>query len=151
MKAITGLLTSFPQVAADRENFIKIMVKAVADIPDGAVVMASKRYIRGEVPKHDPRFAPSVAEFCNEARQQEALSTHKHWLAQNRASIAPRVNYIPSKAMTPARQKIIDTYRANYQERLKTEPNLTYPDSIRRDFKTATGQTLNIPNPTVSA
>jgi hypothetical protein len=141
------MLNSFPQSSGDVELRLRTFAAALVDVPDNAISAAAKRYIRGEVPKQETRFAPSVAEFCNEARAQAALEQHQEWLAQNRASLAPREHYVPPKAVPDGVWRTIDTYRANYQERIKTEPDLSYPDSIRRDFKAATGQTLNIPNP----
>jgi hypothetical protein len=144
---LTAMLNSFPQSQGDISLRLDTLEAALKGVTDNAIIEACGKYIRAEVKDHNPDFAPSVPRFVTTAREMEALVQHKKWLEQNRASLQPRETHIPKKAVPDGVWRTIDTYRANYQERLKTEPNLTYPDSIRRDFKTATGQTLNIPNP----
>ena len=144
---LTALLNSFPQSQGDVELRLRTLESALKEISEVAICDAAVAYMRGLVDGHNADFAPSVPKFVETARKFDAVAQHQKWLEQNRASLQPRETHIPKKAVPDGVWRTIDTYRANYQERLKTEPNLTYPDSIRRDFKTATGQTLNIPNP----
>ena len=144
---LTALLNSFPQSQGDVELRLRTLESALKDIPEAAIGEAAVAYMRGQVDGHNSDFAPSVPKFVETARKFDALAQHQKWLAQNRASLQPREAHVPKKAVPDGVWKTIDTYRANYKERLKTEPDLTYTDSIRRDFKAATGQSLNIPSP----
>lgn len=144
--ALTSMLNAFPQSGGDIELRLRTFEAALREIPDDAIIDACAQYVRGEVKEQDTRFAPSVAEFCNTARQCDAIATHKAWL-RNRESIQPLPGNTARRPVRASTQAIIDSYRANYQEKLKTRPDLAYVDSIREDYKAATGKILPFKNP----
>ena len=151
IKALKGLLNCFPPSAADREAYLKTMLAVVNDISDEAVRATVIKYAMGEVPEQNMEFAPSPPLFRKACIRHQDEANHKVWLAQNRASISPLSAPVHKRPIREGVRNIIDQYRANYRERLKTEPNLKYTDSIRRDFATATGRELKLQNPTGKA
>ena len=144
--ALTSMLNAFPQSGGDIELRLRTFEAALREIPDDAIIDACAQYVRGEVNDQDTRFAPSVAEFCNIARQCDAIATHKAWL-RNRDSMQPLPDNTAKRPIRESTQAIIDGYRASYKEKLKTRPYLAYVDSIREDYKAATGKVLPFKNP----
>jgi hypothetical protein len=70
-EAISYLLASFPASHSDPVTVAKVYLMSVKDLTDIGVFRTAKEYIYGEVPSHDRRFAPSVAEFCSRARMHD--------------------------------------------------------------------------------
>jgi hypothetical protein len=68
--AIAAMLNAFPQSSGDVDVLVRTFDDAVRDIPDRAVSETARRYCRGEVAGQSTRFAPTVAEFTQEARKQ---------------------------------------------------------------------------------
>lgn len=46
-------------------------------VPDQAIIEAAGRFRRGEVPDQNKTFAPSIAEFCTEARRIAELLPYR--------------------------------------------------------------------------
>jgi hypothetical protein len=63
LKAITGLLNSFPQTAGDIDALLKIMLAVLDDVSDAAVRNSAIRFAKGDVHGQELRFAPTPAEF----------------------------------------------------------------------------------------
>lgn len=84
LKAIRGVLNSFPQTASDVETFVKIMLVVLDDVSDDAVRATAIRYAKGLVPKQSKTFAPTPAEFSSECREYDKLEQLK-----NRPRIEP--------------------------------------------------------------
>ena len=147
VKALTGLLTSFPQSAADREGVLKVMLAVLDDVSEAAVRATAIKYAKGEVNGQDLRFAPTPAEFRKVCLQFDDQAKHKVWLAQNRESIQPLPAPTRHRPVRESTKAIIEGYRASYQEKLLTRPDLKYVDSIREDFTAATGKILPFKNP----
>jgi hypothetical protein len=77
-EALQALLSSFPRPdASDPALAATAYVFAIDGISAAAVVNAVKRFIRGEVPGHDPRFCPTPAQLAIEARRIEAEAAWK--------------------------------------------------------------------------
>jgi hypothetical protein len=148
LKAITGLLNSFPQTAGDIDALLKIMLAVLDDVSDAAVRNSAIRFAKGDVHGQELRFAPTPAEFRKVCVEFDDKARHKIWLERNRISVQPLEQENRFRPIPPGVSATIDGYRANYKKRLKTEPDLKYVDSIRRDFMAATGKALSIPEPT---
>lgn len=68
--AITAMLNSFPQQAAtDSETLLKTYSAVLRDVSSQAVTEAAQRFISGDVKDQSRTFAPSIAEFVQEARR----------------------------------------------------------------------------------
>lgn len=123
------------------------MLAVLDDVSDAAVRDTAIRFAKGEVNGQELRFAPTPAEFRKVCREYDDKAQHTVWLEQNRASVQPLPMPVHKRPIREGVRDIIEQYRANYRERLKTEPNLKYTDSIRRDFASATGKELKLPDP----
>ena len=76
--AITAMLNSFPQQAAtDSETLLKTYSAVLRDISSQAVTETAQRFICGEVSSQSRTFAPSVAEFVQEARRWAGLIPYR--------------------------------------------------------------------------
>lgn len=144
---LTAMLNSYPQTTGDIELRLHTLEAALKDVSEKAIVEACMAYIRAEVQGHNSDFAPSVPKFVETANQFEALATHKKWLDENRASLRQVPQIEPFRPVKDGVSRVIDEYRANYKERVKANPELSYVDSIRQDFQAATGKALKIPSP----
>jgi len=67
-----------------------------------AIVDACSRFMRGRVPEHDPRYAPSVAQFAIEAQAR-----HDHFNRVDMAARTPKIEHKPAPIGKPvAREKM---------------------------------------------
>lgn len=67
--AIGTMLNAFPAPQGDVDVLVRSFEAATAQIAPQAVCEAATRYMSGQVDGHNPRYAPSVAEFAVEARR----------------------------------------------------------------------------------
>lgn len=76
--AITAMLNSFPQQAAtDSETLLKTYSAVLRDVTSQAITEAAQRFICGDVKDQSRTFAPSVAEFVQEARRIAELLPYR--------------------------------------------------------------------------
>lgn len=68
-QALTAMLNAFPQSAANTQALLLTYDKALTGIADQAITDAAGNFISGAVSGQSLTFAPSVAEFCAEARR----------------------------------------------------------------------------------
>lgn len=68
-QALTKMVNAFPQSAADLRGLLLTYEEDTTGIHDQAIIDAAGRFRRGEVAGHNNTFAPSIAEFCVEARR----------------------------------------------------------------------------------
>ena len=68
LKSLAALLNSFPQTVPDLELGMRTYLAVLRDFDDAHVSQAVGRFLRGEVPDANPRFAPSCAELAQEVR-----------------------------------------------------------------------------------
>lgn len=67
------MLNSFPQGGSDPDVLLATLERSTSRLSDRAVAETARRFICGEVANRNPAFAPSVAEFVQEARRVEEL------------------------------------------------------------------------------
>jgi hypothetical protein len=123
----------------------------LADLSDGAVIEACRRFAAGECGREDDqrRFAPSSAEFVYLAKECERQISLK---ARPAISSDVAIKRGPGWERMQARvAATIAAYRRTYQEALKTDPGLRYTDHVMSEFKKATGHELRIPRPRADA
>lgn len=79
LKMIALLLAGFPSRADDAAD-IRAMAyyRAVEAFPSAALKSAVDRFIKGDVPTHEGRYAPSCAEFARECRLQVIAMDQRH-------------------------------------------------------------------------
>lgn len=76
--AITAMLNSFPQQAAtDSETLLKTYSAVLRDVSPQAVTETAQRFICGDVKGQSRTFAPSVAEFVQEAKRWASLIPYR--------------------------------------------------------------------------
>lgn len=75
------MLNAFPQTVADVELAMRTYLAVLRDHDDVHVSKAVSRYLRGEVPDANPRFAPSCAELAQEVRRVAELDAVREKLA----------------------------------------------------------------------
>lgn len=80
------MLNAFPQSAADIRGLLLTFDQALTGVTDQAITEAAGRFIAGDVAGQSPRFAPSVAEFVQEARRVDALLPYRNRSALPRPS-----------------------------------------------------------------
>jgi len=90
-QAITTMLNSFPQSPADLRALLLTYDQALDGVSDKAIEKAALAFISGQVEGQNKTFAPSVAEFCSEARRTPYLVNRQ----------AP-VSYLPHKHDDPS-------------------------------------------------
>jgi len=72
------MLNSFPQQGAtDSETLLKTYRAVLGDIGSQAIVEAAQKFVTGDVKGQSLTFAPSVAEFVQEARRIDALIPYR--------------------------------------------------------------------------
>jgi hypothetical protein len=84
MEAITAMLSAFPQTQGDHKALFRIYVADTAHIAPEHVVATAARFRQGRVPKQSKQFAPTPAQFIEEAEEAEKLER-----LRNRIPIAP--------------------------------------------------------------
>lgn len=73
------MLNGFPQSAAsDKPALLLTFAQALSGVSDPAIIEAAQRFSSGLVPGQSPTFAPSVAEFAQEARRLSELAAVRH-------------------------------------------------------------------------
>lgn len=91
--ALTAMLNAFPQTANDKELTLRTFEAVLRGVSSRAVTEAAARFVSGLVASQSVTFAPSVAEFAQEARRLD------EWFAKQDAAEArsalPKVHYIP--------------------------------------------------------
>lgn len=90
-QAITTMLNSFPQSPVDLRALLLTYDQALDGVSDLAIERAALKFISGQVEGQNKTFAPSVAEFCSEARKTP-------YLVNRPAPVA----YLPHKHDDPA-------------------------------------------------
>lgn len=76
-QALTKMLNAFPQSAADLRGLLLTYDEDTTGVPDQAIIEAAGRFRRGEVAGQNKTFAPSIAEFCTEARRIAELLPYR--------------------------------------------------------------------------
>lgn len=86
------LFNSFPQSQNTDADVLMMACKiALEGLRDDAIVQACSRFMKGQVPSHDPRYAPSVAQLS-----LEATARHEHLDRVDRAASAPKIEHKPA-------------------------------------------------------
>lgn len=67
------MLNGFPQGSSDPDVLVASIERATADVSNEAISEAAQRFTSGIVTGQHKTFAPSVAEFCIEARRMAEL------------------------------------------------------------------------------
>ncbi len=75
---ITKMLNAFPQSAADLRGLLLTYDEDTTGIRDEAIMEAAQLFRRGEVAGQNRTFAPSIAEFCSEARRIAELLPYRN-------------------------------------------------------------------------
>lgn len=106
--AVTAMINGFPQSTADIRALLLTYDQALSAVSDPAISEAVTRFICGDVQGQSKTFAPSVAEFVQEARkQQDIIDTI------SRRRIAPP-SHVPTGGLAPfqiARQKALTKFQ----------------------------------------
>ncbi|WP_395449918.1 hypothetical protein ACHMW7_08970 [Aminobacter sp. UC22_36] len=71
------MLNSFPQTSGNPDLTMQTYEAVLSGVPSPAVVEAAQRFTTGEVLGQNKVFAPSVAEFVQEARRIAAVLPHR--------------------------------------------------------------------------
>jgi len=86
------MFNSFPQSQNTDADVLMMACKiALEGLRDDAIVMACSRFMKGQVPSHDPRYAPSVAQLA-----LEATARHEHLERVDKAGTAPKIEHKPA-------------------------------------------------------
>src|SRR5690349_14870866 len=72
-QALTMMLNAFPQSAADLRGLLLTYDQALFGVSDQAICETAQRFTCGEVKDQSRTFAPSVAEFVQEAKRWASL------------------------------------------------------------------------------
>lgn len=91
--ALTAMLNAFPQGANDPELTLRTYEAVLRGVSSKAVTEAAGRFVSGRVPSQSVTFAPSVAEFAQEARRLDEMFSKLDAAAKR--SALPVVRYIP--------------------------------------------------------
>jgi hypothetical protein len=78
------MLSAFPQTQGDHKALFRIYVADTAHIAPQHVIDTAARFRQGRVPKQSKQFAPTPAQFIEEAEEAEKLER-----LRNRIPIAP--------------------------------------------------------------
>lgn len=146
-KALNVMLNAFPAGHGDLKLRLNTYLHLVAELSDGAVLEACRRFSSGECgrPTEEQRFAPSVAEFCHVARDVE----NQIRLKEN-PPITARVEIKRSASSLRFQERVqirIAQYRRTYSEAKAKDPSLKYVDHIIAEHRAGTGRALHIPRP----
>lgn len=68
-KAILAMLNAFPQTAGDPDLALLTYRAALREFEPETIIRTAERFVTGKVPVVNKAFAPSIAEFCDEARE----------------------------------------------------------------------------------
>jgi len=86
------MLNSFPQHQnTDADAMMLACDIALEGLRDDAIQDACRRFMKGQVPSHDPRFAPSVAQLALEAQAR-----HDHFERLDTARNTPAIEHKPA-------------------------------------------------------
>jgi hypothetical protein len=78
------MLSSFPQTAGDPDVLLRVYIEDTAHIPDNIVALTAVRFRQGRIPKQSKQYAPTPAQFIEEAEQEHRLET-----LRNRPRVEP--------------------------------------------------------------
>lgn len=76
-QAITTMLNAFPQSAADIRGLLLTYDQALSGVSDQAIKATALRFIAGEISGQSKTFAPSIAEFTQEAKRIADLQSYQ--------------------------------------------------------------------------
>lgn len=71
--AITAMLNSFPQQANDYKALLQTYDKILIGLSDRAITETAMRYTAGDVPGQSRDFAPSIAQFNQQAKLMDEV------------------------------------------------------------------------------
>lgn len=91
-QALTMMLNAFPQSAADLRGLLLTYDQALTGVSDQATCEAAQRFVTGDVKDQSRTFAPSVAEFVQEARRIAELIPYR-----DRVGLPAPANYRPHR------------------------------------------------------
>lgn len=87
--AVAAMLNAFPQGNGNPDLMMGTYEAVLRDVTSQAVIEAAQRFTAGDVAGQNRTFAPSVAEFTQEARR----------VAEIKAAIArPRIAFVPKQS-----------------------------------------------------
>lgn len=75
---ITKMLNAFPQSAADIRALLLTYDQALTGVTDQAITEAAQRFTCGDVQGQSRTFAPSIAEFVQEARRVASMLPYRN-------------------------------------------------------------------------
>jgi hypothetical protein len=101
-QGITKMLNAFPQSAADLRGLLLTYDEDTTGIRDDAIIEAAQRFRRGDVSGQNRTFAPSIAEFCSEARRIAEMIPYR----DRPALPAPRRQTAPDDREARVRMKL---------------------------------------------
>lgn len=70
-RSIIAMLNSFPQTNQDYRLLLASLAQHCAHLSDHAIIEAADRFVAGEVAEQSKKFAPSIAEFVEEAKRRQ--------------------------------------------------------------------------------
>ena len=125
---LTAMLNSFPQTKQNYPLLLATFEQRLEGISDKAIINAAKRFMDGDVPGQSTAFAPSVADF-----KQEARRLHTLYIDLNK----PRqVSYAPLYSRTPLMDRIEKLKRDN------ADRQVLFEDVDNDRWKKLSGQQL---------
>jgi len=71
-QTIIAMLNCFPQTTQDYEALLATLSQLCVGLTDRAIIETAERFAAGDVKDQSTRFAPSSAEFIQEARLRQA-------------------------------------------------------------------------------
>lgn len=75
--AVTAMLNSFPQGGGNPDVTMRTYEEALRDVTSQAIIEAAQRFTCGDVCSQSKTFAPSIAEFVQEARRIAQLLPYR--------------------------------------------------------------------------
>lgn len=129
--ALTAMLNSFPQGSGNPDLTMGTYEAVLSSVSSQAIVDAAQRFTAGDVPDQNRAFAPSVAEFVQQARKQD------EYLA---AKARPRIPYSHTVERMPFMLRI-EKKRAEYADRalLFTDVNFDTWKRLSREGQVPVG------------
>lgn len=76
--AMAAMLNSFPQGSNDLDLTLRTFQSILGNLSSQAITETAQRFAAGEVQGQSLKFAPSVAEFTQEARRIESLLPYRN-------------------------------------------------------------------------
>jgi hypothetical protein len=76
--AITAMLNAFPQGSGNPDLTLRTYEAVLRDVTPAAVIEAAQRFTGGDVPGQSKTFAPSTAEFTQEAKRIASLLPYRN-------------------------------------------------------------------------